>query len=169
MHFNALYLITSAFVDAFNDVIERIDAYDFYDAETEQRGVLLGDGLAGRVRAALLRTATSAADVDGAYRYLTEVGVEVASEGKLTFDDPTYVTFRRVLDGGMHFCHRLRLLDILMFQVFTSYPEMRASAQAFEEEWVENAERHEPDARRQLRVIRDQFHNTVLELSLIHI
>jgi hypothetical protein len=89
---------------------------------------------------------------------------DMAHEGKLTFDDPTYITFRRVLDGGVHFCHRLRLLDILMFHVFASNPEMHASAKDFDERWVQNAERHDADSRRQLRIIRDQFHNTVVEL-----
>ena len=89
---------------------------------------------------------------------------DMAHEGKLAFDDPTYITFRRVLEGGVHLCHRLRLLDILMFHVFTSNPEMHASAKGFDERWVQNAERHDADSRRQLRIIRDQFHNTVVEL-----
>ena len=45
-----------ALATTFNDAIGRINDYDFFDTETEERGVLLGNRTTGRVRDALYRT-----------------------------------------------------------------------------------------------------------------
>jgi flagellar hook-associated protein 2 len=75
------------FTAAFNDAIGRIDQYDFYNAETEEKGVLLGNPTTGQVRNALFRTVQQrATGVDGRYQYLSQVGLTVGSGGTLQFD-----------------------------------------------------------------------------------
>ena len=76
------------FVTTFNDVIGAIGKYDFYDTETEEKGVLLGNGTTSQVEAALYRTVTgSALNVDGSFRFLTQVGIGINSDGELTLDE----------------------------------------------------------------------------------
>jgi flagellar hook-associated protein 2 len=73
----------AGFVTAFNDAVGRIDQYDFFDVETEERGPLLGNPTTARVRAALFRTLQQrATGVDTQYKYLSQVGITVASGGE---------------------------------------------------------------------------------------
>lgn len=76
-----------AFVAAYNDVLDRIDNYTYYDTETEQRGVLLGDGTALNLRQALI--GMSRRQNDGfteAYNNLASVGITIGEGARLTFD-----------------------------------------------------------------------------------
>jgi flagellar hook-associated protein 2 len=78
-------------VAAFNDVINRIGEYDFYDVETEQRGLLLGDPTVARIRSSMYRVATGRAlDVDGSYQFLSQVGVSFGEGGVMTFDEAKF-------------------------------------------------------------------------------
>jgi flagellar hook-associated protein 2 len=75
------------FASAFNDAVGRIDQYDFYNAETEEKGVLLGNGTTAQVRNALFRTVQQrATGVSGQYQYLSQVGLTIGSGGVLQFD-----------------------------------------------------------------------------------
>ncbi len=75
------------FVTTFNDAVGRIDEYDFFDVETEERGVLLGDPTVARIRNALFRTINQRAlNVDGSFQFLTQVGVRVGQGGTVQFD-----------------------------------------------------------------------------------
>jgi flagellar hook-associated protein 2 len=75
------------FIAAFNDAIATIDRYDFFDTESEERGVLLGNATTSRVRTALLRTVQQSAEgVDTSLQRLNQVGIAIGSEGELTFD-----------------------------------------------------------------------------------
>ncbi|MHC4080838.1 MAG: flagellar filament capping protein FliD, partial [Planctomycetota bacterium] len=75
------------FAAAFNDAVGRIDQYDFYDIETEQKGVLLGSPTTAQVRNALFRTVQQkATGVETQYQYLSQVGLTVGSGGALNFD-----------------------------------------------------------------------------------
>ena len=75
------------FAAAFNDSIGRIEQYDFYDIETEQKGVLLGSPTTAQVRNALYRTVQQkATGVETQYQYLSQVGLSVGSGGVLNFD-----------------------------------------------------------------------------------
>ena len=76
-----------SFVAAFNDVIDRINAYDTYDSETETRGPLLGDPTVARVRSELYRSLQqSAVGVETSYRYLSQVGIKVTTDGNIELD-----------------------------------------------------------------------------------
>ncbi|MBC02112.1 MAG: hypothetical protein CMJ34_02240 [Phycisphaerae bacterium] len=75
------------FVTAFNDVIDRINTYDTYDSETETRGPLLGDPTVSRVRSEMYRALQqSAVGIETSYRYLSQVGIKVTTDGKIELD-----------------------------------------------------------------------------------
>ncbi|MHC4946779.1 MAG: flagellar filament capping protein FliD [Planctomycetota bacterium] len=78
-------------VTTINDVIGRVNDYDFYDVETEQRGVLLGSPVTARLRDSLYRTVTGRAEgVETQFQTLTQVGIRVGAEGQLTFDEDVF-------------------------------------------------------------------------------
>ncbi|MCP3904959.1 MAG: flagellar filament capping protein FliD [Planctomycetes bacterium] len=75
-------------VTTFNDAIGRLDDYDFYNSETEERGVLLSDPTVAQVRSALYRVATGKAlNVTGSLQYLSQAGIRFNREGQMTFDE----------------------------------------------------------------------------------
>ncbi len=74
-------------VEAFNTVITTVNNFDKYDAETERRGVLLGDSTVANVRRSLYRAIQGRAqDVDGQFQFLFQVGVKVGNGAKIEFD-----------------------------------------------------------------------------------
>ena len=92
----AIIEAVNRFVTNFNDVVGRLDTYDSYNAETEERGVLLGDPTVARVRDQLYRTVQKRAiGVDDQYQYLSQVGIRIGTGGELTFDE---TKFREALD-----------------------------------------------------------------------
>lgn len=77
-----------SFVTAFNAVLTRIDTLGSYDAETEERGVLLGNSTIARIKSQLYRTVQgSALGVDTEFKNLAQVGVNVGSGGKLVLNE----------------------------------------------------------------------------------
>ncbi len=75
------------FVDSFNEVIGRINEFDVYDAETEVRGPLLGDPTVAKIKQDMYRTLQqSAVGIETQFRFLSEVGIRIGAEGKITFD-----------------------------------------------------------------------------------
>jgi flagellar hook-associated protein 2 len=79
------------FVAAFNDAVGRIDQYDFYNVETEEKGVLLGNPTTLQVRSGLFRLVQQrATGVDTQFEYLSQVGITVGADGVLTFDQDKF-------------------------------------------------------------------------------
>ena len=77
----------TAFVDGFNELATRLDELDSYDAETQTRGVLLGDPTVARVRSSLYNAVINPnRGLPGAYKSLSEVGVTVGSGAQLEID-----------------------------------------------------------------------------------
>ncbi len=75
------------FITSFNGVIAGIDFRTRYDAETEAKGVLLGDGTMLNLRNAMFNTLRRENQgFDGDYNSLTEVGIRIGSGGKLEFN-----------------------------------------------------------------------------------
>jgi len=75
------------FVAAFNDAIQRIDQYDFFDVQNEQRGPLLGNSTTAQVRGALIRVAQGKADgVQTQFQFLSQVGIRIGAKSTMTFD-----------------------------------------------------------------------------------
>ncbi len=82
----------STFVTAFNDAIDRIDAYDFFNTETETRGPLLGNPTTSRVRASLFRVLQGpATGLTGRYTRLSEVGITIGSDNNVRFDSEKFL------------------------------------------------------------------------------
>ncbi|MFG0258385.1 MAG: flagellar filament capping protein FliD [Phycisphaerales bacterium JB043] len=75
------------FVDAYNTVIDKINASTLFDVETEQRGALFGDITVQNIRSTMQRTAqTSPLNAPGQFEYLFQVGIRIGDGGKLQFD-----------------------------------------------------------------------------------
>ncbi|MCP4591136.1 MAG: flagellar filament capping protein FliD [bacterium] len=79
------------FVSSYNAVLERIDDYTAFDAETETRGPLLGDGTLQRIESRLRRAATREyQNVPAQFDRLFSVGLSVGSGGRLTLDEDEF-------------------------------------------------------------------------------
>ncbi len=79
------------FITAFNNVIEGIDFRTRYDDETQERGVLLGDGTMLNLRNSMYSTLNrSNQGFTSAFDTLSEVGIKVGSGGTLEFDSAKF-------------------------------------------------------------------------------
>lgn len=75
------------FVNAYNDVLDRLTFHGRYNQETNERGVLLGDGLLQTIQRSLLNTIQGEGqNVQSEFRYLFEAGLSIGDGGKLTFN-----------------------------------------------------------------------------------
>lgn len=75
------------FVEAFNRVLTTIGKYDRYDAESEVRGVLLGDNTVNNVRSRLLSSVQGrGVGIESEFEFLFQVGIRIGSGAKLEFD-----------------------------------------------------------------------------------
>lgn len=84
---DAIETAVDGVVSAFNTIVEKLAKYDKYDAETKAKGALLGDSTVAVVRAGIFRVAQGTPlNVLGRYDRLTQVGINVGTGGKLTFD-----------------------------------------------------------------------------------
>jgi len=81
----------NAFVEAYNNVVDRISFHERFNAETQERGALLGDVTVGNVRTSLIRTANAEPiGVDPAFDFLVQIGIQVGEGGKLEFDSERF-------------------------------------------------------------------------------
>lgn len=75
------------FVNAFNDLVDRIDGYSSYDQATQRKGALLGDSTALGMRDALYSTLQGLPiGATGRFTRLADVGITVGTGGKLNLD-----------------------------------------------------------------------------------
>lgn len=80
-----------AFVDAYNNIVDRISALTSFNADTNQRGLLLGDSTTSRVSARIASfISKSVSGTTGSLRRLSDVGVRFGSGGKLEFDQTRF-------------------------------------------------------------------------------
>jgi flagellar hook-associated protein 2 len=83
----------SSWVDAFNAVVDRVNAYDFFNVDTQQKGALLGDPTLSRARQVLFSVAQGRVKgVEGAYQFLSQVGIRPGKGGKLELDQAKFDT-----------------------------------------------------------------------------
>lgn len=76
------------FVAKFNEAIAALNQHDKYDAETKQRGLLLGDPTIARIRSGLFRMVSSSdGDLTTRYTSLSQVGITVGSGARLVLDE----------------------------------------------------------------------------------
>jgi len=75
------------FATTFNDAIGRMNDHDFFNVDTEERGVLLGDNTVSQVRDGLHRLVLGKPKgVETQYQFLSQVGLTLGKEGVLEFD-----------------------------------------------------------------------------------
>ncbi len=80
-----------AFIEAYNGVLDRIDNATRYVEETNERGILLGDGTANSLKQRMFTSAiASNTGFTEAYNTLYSVGVTVGEGGRLEFDNETF-------------------------------------------------------------------------------
>jgi len=75
------------FAAAYNDVTDALTRYGRYDPETKQRGALQGDGTLQRIQAQLPDAVLRTEVADQTLRRLSDLGVRVGRDGKLTVDE----------------------------------------------------------------------------------
>lgn len=79
------------FVDSFNGLINTIDEFDSYDAEAEERGLLLGDSTVGSIRQSVFNAVIRANDeLTGQFKSLSQIGITVGSGSRLQFDQEKF-------------------------------------------------------------------------------
>ncbi len=80
-----------SFVDGFNTLMTTIDTYDAFNADTEERGLLLGDSaliqLKNRLFSSILARST---DLTGSFTSLAQVGISVGSGAVLRLDSAKF-------------------------------------------------------------------------------
>ena len=76
-----------SFVDAYNAILDSIERSTRFDADTGDRGALLGDGLLLGLRGGLFNAIQSPNEgFNSTYDRLNEVGISIGGEGRLEFD-----------------------------------------------------------------------------------
>jgi len=75
-----------AFVNQYNSVMDFMDSKSGYDAETEEGGILQGDGTVMRLQMRLRELVTSKVKDTGNYQTLNSVGIEIDRDGVMSFD-----------------------------------------------------------------------------------
>jgi flagellar hook-associated protein 2 len=83
---SAAVTAAKTFVTAFNGVVDTLNKYDSYNSDTQQKGVLLGDGTAAQVRSRLYALVNSKYSVSGQYNFLSQVGITIGDGAKLSLD-----------------------------------------------------------------------------------
>lgn len=81
---NAIVSEIGKFVETFNALLTSIDSRSKYDAETNVRGVLLGDTTSQDLRRSIINMVQSRGEgVNSTFQYLSEVGVQLNGSGQL--------------------------------------------------------------------------------------
>ncbi len=74
------------FVNQYNSVMDFMDSKSGYDAETEEGGILQGDGTVMRLQMRLRELVTSKVKETGDYQTLSSVGIEIDRDGVMSLD-----------------------------------------------------------------------------------
>lgn len=89
----AITQAASSFVKAFNGLVDAINKHDSYNAETEERGLLLGDATVARIRSSVYNAVINPNnDLPGQFESLSEVGITVGDGAKLRFDQDRFLS-----------------------------------------------------------------------------
>ncbi len=81
----------SNFVTTFNDVIGRIDQFDFFNVDSEERGILLGNNTTSQVRNLMFSTLGKRVEsVSTQFQFASQVGITIGSGGQLKFDEQKF-------------------------------------------------------------------------------
>ena len=100
----------TTFVDAFNTAMEQIDELTRYNAETEQKGILLGDNTIRQIQSQLFNAVTAAVGgEDTTYKRLSQLGIMVDSSS-----GSARLTMNRTMTDGTNVDGEARLREALL-------------------------------------------------------
>lgn len=78
---------------SFNAVIDTINQYDSYDAENEERGLLLGDSTVARVRSSIYNAIIQPNnELTGQFTSFAQIGIKVGVGAQVEFDETKFRT-----------------------------------------------------------------------------
>jgi flagellar hook-associated protein 2 len=79
------------FVSSFNGLIDTINEFDRYNAETEERGLLLGDSALARLRTSIYNAIIGAnTGLSGQFTSLSQIGITIGSGAQLRLDNEKF-------------------------------------------------------------------------------
>ncbi len=82
-----------SFVDGFNGLMGTIGRLDSYNAETEQRGLLLGDSTLANIQSSLFRLVNSRNnDLTSQFVTMAQIGITVRNGNQLRFDQSRFLS-----------------------------------------------------------------------------
>jgi flagellar hook-associated protein 2 len=88
---DALVSDLKTFVQTYNDVIDRMAQQTSYNAETEERGILLGESTVSTVQSRLSNLVLlPLPGAPGGFEYAYAVGLSLGAGGRLTFDEEVF-------------------------------------------------------------------------------
>ena len=87
-----------SFIDAYNALATNLKSATRYDADTQKAGILQGDATAVRLQSAL-RTMMGSSTDGSSFSRLSEVGIEIQSDGKMALDSTKFSAALEDLPG----------------------------------------------------------------------
>lgn len=75
------------FVDQYNSLVDQLDDLTFFNADTNETGLLFGSSVTLRVESGISRSITDRFRLDGKVESLAQLGISVDEEGKLSLDE----------------------------------------------------------------------------------
>jgi flagellar hook-associated protein 2 len=90
---NAIVERAGSLADTLNGVFDTLDRYDSYNADTEERGLLLGDSTVQQIRSRLYNALIQPNnELTGQYTSLSQIGIRVGSGARVEFDQDKFTT-----------------------------------------------------------------------------
>ena len=112
----ALPSAAEAFVSSFNGLIDSINEFDSYNADTEERGLLLGDSAISRLRTSIYNSVIGAnSGLTGQYNSLAQIGIREGDGARLQLDDEQFQAAIAADPQGVR--------DLFTFEQFEIDPE----------------------------------------------
>jgi len=112
----ALTSAASAFVSSFNGLVDSINEFDSYNADTEERGLLLGDSALARLRTSIYNAVIGAnPGLTGQFNSLAQIGIRVGSGARLQIDQEQFQAAIAADPDGVR--------DLFTFEQFEVDPE----------------------------------------------
>lgn len=78
------------FADNFNQLSAKLNELMKFDSETQQKGILLGDGTTQQIQERIFRFFSTAVPSAGTYKTLTSVGLKVGKDSQIEFDEDKF-------------------------------------------------------------------------------
>ena len=82
----AITTAAKVFVNQYNKLVEKVDSLTFFNADTDEVGLLFGSSEAQRIRSGYSRLLSGAIKGAGAIRSVSQVGIRFTDKGKLNLD-----------------------------------------------------------------------------------